>query len=84
MDTKPKRVLTEEQLKKLAIARQKANEVRKKNVEIKKFETENEKYEKEKEKKIKEEKRDEAYNAIIELKKKEIWILIGNFYFNFT
>ena len=35
MDTKPKRVLTEEQLKKLAIARQKANEVRKKNLEIK-------------------------------------------------
>lgn len=44
--SKPKRVLTQEQLDKLAIAREKANEARAKMNEIKKFERENAKYEK--------------------------------------
>ena len=67
---KPKRQLTDEQLEKLAKARAKANEVRRKNYEIKKFEKEQVKYEKDKEKIKKEEKREEAYNAVIEIKKK--------------
>ena len=46
MNNKPKRQLTEEQLEKLAKAREKANEVRRKNYEIKKFERENIKHEK--------------------------------------
>ena len=70
MDDKPKRQLTEDQLKKLAIARQKANETRKRNYEIKKFERENMKYEKEKQKQMKEQKQEEAYNAVIEIKNK--------------
>jgi hypothetical protein len=70
MDNKPRRQLTEEQLQKLAKAREKANETRRKNYEIKKFERENEKYEKEQQKLKKIEKQDEAYNAVIEIKKK--------------
>jgi hypothetical protein len=68
MDDKPKRQLTEDQLAKLAKAREKANETRKRNYEIKKFERDNMKYEKEKQKQIKEQKQEEAYNAVIEIK----------------
>jgi hypothetical protein len=68
---KPKRQLTPEQLEKLAKAREKANEARRKNYEIKKFEKEQKKEEKHKEKIEKEKKRDEAVEAIIELKKEK-------------
>ena len=59
-NTKPKRILTPEQLQKLANSRAKANEARRKNHEIKQFEKE----------KIKQE-REEKYKAVMELKQKK-------------
>lgn len=69
---KPKRVLTPEQLENLKKAREKANEVRRKNKEIKQFHKEQKKVEKHEAKIEIEKKRDEAMNAIIELKNKKI------------
>ena len=68
---KAKRQLTPEQLEKLAKAREKANEARRKNYEIKKFEREHQKEQKHHVKTEKEKKRDQAVEAIIELKKEK-------------
>ena len=67
---KPKRVMTPEQLEKLAKAREKANEVRMRNIEIKKIQKEKERFDKEQAKIEKEAKQEQAYNADIEIKNK--------------
>ena len=67
---KPKRVMTPEQLEKLAKAREKANEVRMRNIEIKKIQKEKERFDKEQAKIEKEAKQEQAYNAVIEIKNK--------------
>ena len=61
MEGKPKRVLSPEALQKLQFARKKALEAKKQNKEITQFE-------KQELKKEKQQKREETYNAIIELK----------------
>ena len=64
MEEKPKRTLSPEALKKLQLAREKALEAKRQNKEITK-------YEKETSRKEKQQRREQTYNAIIELKQKE-------------
>ena len=74
MKAKPKRQLTQEQLEKLKLAREKAFQVRIQNKELKEHERQQAKeakhYEKNKDKIDKEKKREEAVNIILESKKK--------------
>ena len=63
MEEKPKRTLSPEALKKLQLAREKALEAKRQNKEITK-------YEKETSRKEKQQRREQTYNAIIELKQK--------------
>ena len=74
MEEKPKRTLSPEALKKLQLAREKALEAKRQNKEITK-------YEKETSRKEKQQRREQTYNAIIELKQKmemeeENWTLV--------
>ena len=68
-EAKPKRQITPEQLENLKKGREKGLETRRKNRELKQFERQQVKEEKHKEKIEKERKRDEAVEAIIEIKK---------------